>query len=384
MNSEVLSYRPRIDGLRFLAITFVLIEHLGGSLAGHVAGGYYGVDLFFVISGYLITGILLRDSGHSWGQSYRAFVGRRVLRIFPVYYALLAVLFALNYPMARQLIGPLASYTFNYAAADIQAAHHKNELFYLWSLSVEEQFYLFWPIIAISLRRKKPLLLFITAAIVLFGYAQIKFSIVPSLSMYNYSGTLNRMGSLGLGALGATWVSWRPFTKSPFDNSLVEWVVLAVLVSALTVDYSWRYVLMGPCSLFLVLKSANGSFRTAWLDKLLTHRWVIYVGSISYGIYLFHVPLANLISEYAFDHFWHAIPFASFGALSRLQWHSWILKFPLYSGAAIALAGLSFKYFESPILRYKDRWFRYEPARTPSHVEPAAPSPRIEPLTDRA
>jgi len=369
VNSEVLSYRPRIDGLRFVAISLVLIDHLGGYLAGRIQGGYYGVDLFFVISGYLITGILLRDSGHTWGQTYRAFVGRRVLRIFPVYYALLLVLFAVNYGMTRELIAYLATYTFNYPAAEILKAggpradlHHIWTIYYFWSLSVEEQFYLLWPLVAITLRRKKEMLLAITALIVLFSYAQIRFDIVPSLSIYNYSGTLNRMGSLGLGALGAIWVSRRPFTKPPFDSALIEVAVLLVLASALILDYSWRYVVMGPCSLFLVLKAANGSFRLTWLDRFLTQKWILYVGTISYGVYLFHVPVASFLSNYVFDHFWNAIPWASLGPLAKFQWHSWILKFPLYSGAAIALAAISFKYFESPILRNKDRWFRYRPA----------------------
>ena len=367
MNSEVLSYRPRIDGLRFVAISFVLIDHVGGYLAGRIAAAYYGVDLFFVISGYLITGILLRDSGHSWTQTYRAFLGRRVLRIFPVYYALLIVLFVADYGVTRQSIGYLATYTFNYPAAKILESggvnadfRHIGTIFYLWSLSVEEQFYLLWPLIAISLRRRKGVLLAITALIVLFGYAQIMFDIVPSLATYNYTGTLNRMGSLGLGAIGAIWVSWRPFRKPPFDSALLECGVLFALASALIFDYPWRYLVMGPCSLFLVLKSANGSFRTRWLDKFLTQRWVLFVGSISYGVYLFHLPVARLLGDQIFDHFWNAIPWSSLGLLAKLQWNPWLFKFPLYSGAAIGLAAISFKYFESPILRYKDRWFRYQ------------------------
>lgn len=366
MNSSVLSYRPRLDGLRFVAITFVLIEHLGGYLAGHIQGGYYGVDLFFVISGYLITGILLKDTGHSFGQSYRAFVGRRALRIFPAYYLVLLIAVIVSFGPARELFPWLATYTFNYPAAQWNAAHRENSLFYLWSLSVEEQFYLLWPPLVIALRNRKQLLLAITALIVLFGYAQLLFHIVPSLDTYNYTGTLNRMGSLGLGALGAIYVSWRPITKPPFDSAIPEYLAIGLLTACLTLNFRYRYVLMGPCSLFLVLKAAHGSFRVRPLEWLLTHRRVIYIGSISYGIYLFHVPVTVFTSNYVFDHFWNAIPFDSFGRFEKLRWHSWILKFPVYSGLSIACAAASYRWFESPILAYKDKWFSYRPSRSSS------------------
>lgn len=360
MKGGPLTYRPRIDGLRFIAISLVLVHHLGGSLAGSMQGGYYGVDLFFVISGYLITGILVRDKGHNFGESYRAFVGRRALRIFPAYYALIIILLIINFGPTRELFPWLATYTFNYPSALIERAHEPNEIFYLWSLSVEEQFYLLWPPLVILLRNRKPALFAATAIIVLIGYSQISHNIFPALTPYNYTGTINRMGSLGLGAMGAIWVSWRPLSSRIFRNLAIEVAVVALTLTTLFVSFPYRYVLMGPCSLFLVLKAGNFDFQIKPLESVLTSRSAVFIGAISYGIYLYHVPVGVLLNEHMFDYFWLAIPFDSFpGKLEKLRWHSWIIKFPVYSGFTILLAWASFRWFESPILKLKDRWFPY-------------------------
>ena len=75
----------QVDGLRFIAVVFVLIEHFASIIGKYISAGYYGVDLFFVISGFLITGILLNSKG-TFGSVYKKFIGRRTLRIFPLYY----------------------------------------------------------------------------------------------------------------------------------------------------------------------------------------------------------------------------------------------------------------------------------------------------------
>jgi peptidoglycan/LPS O-acetylase OafA/YrhL len=107
------------------------------------------------------------------------------------------------------------------------------------------------------------------------------------------------------------------------------------------------------------MKASFFEFRIGAIDRLLLNSAVVYVGSISYGIYLFHVPLGMWLTEYVFDPVWLAIPWDNLGEFSRLRWHSWIFKFPLYTAATIALAALSYRFIESPILTFKDRWFRY-------------------------
>jgi peptidoglycan/LPS O-acetylase OafA/YrhL len=134
-------YFDKIDGLRFVAIAFVLIEHFANDIGHRLSAGYYGVDLFFVISGFLITNILLKSKG-SFKQAYTKFLGRRTLRIFPIYYLTIGVLLLLSYDTYKHDALYLLTYTFNYAWVylDIES----NSLSHFWSLAVEEQFYLFW------------------------------------------------------------------------------------------------------------------------------------------------------------------------------------------------------------------------------------------------
>jgi hypothetical protein len=193
--------------------------------------------------------------------------------------------------------------------------------------------------------------------VVVLGYAQLLWNIVPSMSRFNYTGLLNRMGSLGLGAFGAVYIAWmRPYTAF-FLNRWVEIACIVLLVYAVGWDSPFRSVLMGIGSLFMVIKAANYRFQTRWLDGLLTRPEVVYVGMISYGIYLFHAPVCDALTQYLFDPVWNAIPFGDLGVFEKLRWHSWLVKFPLYTVLSIGLAGASHRWFETPILRLKDRWF---------------------------
>src|SRR6476660_648124 len=105
----------KIDGLRCVAVSFVLIEHYMFYLGKHFSAGYYGVDLFFVISGLLITNILLQPDGRSFLQNYTRFLSRRSLRIFPLYFLVVFLLWLLNFSEVRVYILYILTYTFNYA-----------------------------------------------------------------------------------------------------------------------------------------------------------------------------------------------------------------------------------------------------------------------------
>ena len=146
-------YRPDIDGLRALAVSLILLFHIDYS---SLQGGYIGVDFFFVISGFLITSILLKTKG-SFKTMYINFLARRSLRIFPLYYFAILIFVIIGHPVVLENIGYLLTYTFNYRYPLITQA---NPLGHFWSLSVEEQYYLFWPIIVLALRHHIKILVF--------------------------------------------------------------------------------------------------------------------------------------------------------------------------------------------------------------------------------
>ncbi len=361
-------YFVHLDGLRCLAISLVMIEHFGGPLAQYFSAGYYGVDLFFVLSGFLITSILLKSQG-DFGAAYKTFMGRRTLRIFPVYYLALAVLFVCNFASTRDDILWLGSYTWNYACAMREG---ENWLFYLWSLSVEEQFYLFWPFVVLTLRGKPQMLLVLTVSLVCISYSQLVYNIFPALTAYNYTGLINRMGSLGLGALGAIGFigGWIP--RRLLMNRMIELLTWALLVWALVSQTNYRLPVMGICSLILVLKGVNGDYTIPMVPAALAHPATVFVGRISYGIYVYHWPLGLALNEYVFDPLWLSIDFSALGPLAKLRWHSWLIKLPLYYAAVVAVAYLSYRYFESPLLGLKDRWFPGDQRKPAFAVEGAS------------
>ena len=347
------NYYPVLDGLRAVAIGLVLLHHFGGYLAEKTGDtGYYGVDLFFVISGYLITSILFRSSGN-FSVAYKTFLGRRTLRIFPVYYAALGVMYVANVGTTRDNIAYLLTYTWNYA----KGSWHGSEIHYVWSLCVEEQFYLFWPFVVLCLRGRHRLMLASTLFIISVGYAQLMANIFPALAPYNYTGLINRMGSLGIGAFGAIAVCSIRLPRWVSHNLLTEVVVIGILAWTLVTTEKLRFPLMGICSLILVLKATEGRFLIPGLDYLLRHRFTQHVGRVSYGIYVFHIPVAVLLGRYMVEPLWQSIPFDEFGPLNVVRWHSWLIKLPLYSLVTLLLATYSFRWFERPILAKKDVWF---------------------------
>jgi len=224
-------------------------------------------------------------------------------------------------------------------------------------LSVEEQFYLFWPFLVLLLRNRLGPLLVLTLIVVAIGYGQLMANIFPALSPYNYTGLINRMGSLGTGALGAVLIRMGRLPKNLFQHRMIEFIILCLLVWSQITEQKIRFPLMGICSLFLVLKCVHGDFKMLGFTWALEHKAMQYIGRISYGIYVYHVPIGVILGAWIVEPIWMQIPFENLGILSKLRWHSWLLKLPFYSGAAVLLASISFRWFEKPILAKKDVWF---------------------------
>lgn len=204
---------------------------------------------------------------------------------------------------------------------------------------MEEQFYIFWPFLIIFIRSRKAvlytILLVMTASLVYF-------------TLYtNYVMLQARMFSLCFGGL----LAYAKLYNSGYYSSGISkkaWVLLALAA----VVYIFQHNIgISIFSLLLVYLASNNAF-TGIMKKMLEHPAVLYIGKVSYGIYLYHKPLAILITIYLFDPLWKSLDFSFF---PPLEFNSWIVKFPLFYGAAIGVAYLSYRFIEAPLLKLKKR-----------------------------
>jgi peptidoglycan/LPS O-acetylase OafA/YrhL len=358
-------YYKKIDGLRCIAITCVLVTHFlyPVELLFHLA--YYGVDLFFCISGFLITGILLQHSNSKATALYN-FFGRRVLRIFPVYYLTISILYLLHFESVYTYPFYFFSYTYNYAEAIYRIP--VNACTHIWSLCVEEQFYIIWPIVVIGLavvfnyfKIAHYYLKTVFLTICLFAAAAILqryFFIFSSQQPFNIHGLITNMFALCIGSLGALLHKKIDLSANKFlGNIYFEYIVISCLIFVLYTNSDIKYLICPFISLFFVLKAANELFSKA-IGSFLCHSKVVWIGTISYGLYVYHWPANFYFRTYIFDPIWSSIPFENFGKLSILQWHSWIFKFPCSLFISFFVAALSYKYLEKPLLKYKDIFFK--------------------------
>jgi peptidoglycan/LPS O-acetylase OafA/YrhL len=356
-----------LDGLRAIAVVLVLFTHFGPeSRAGLFlwkleSVGWIGVDLFFVLSGFLITGILL--DGREGQFYYRRFYIRRSLRILPLYYC---VLLASLFMQIEQHVGSTAHnlyeaswyfvYLGNVHSAFTDHMPGAPMLGPLWSLQIEEQFYLIFPFLVRNLR---PQLL----ALLLFCVVCLSVSLRWGLYLWNphwllvqYVSSPCRLDGLALGglvALGVRVGSWR------FRPVYIVLVVVS-LCGALSgwlawSGYDWStgrnrtfgysIVALAFTSVLLWVLYFRGGWQTGWLRM----RPLRYLGKISYGLYLLQVPAYLLVAN-TLSHFgkhlvagwsWHTVTWGGFVAVGVV---------------AVSLASLSWYALERPWLRAKDRF----------------------------
>lgn len=347
----------QIDGLRFIAVFFVLIEHFASAIGKYISAGYFGVDLFFVISGFLITNILLNNN-ENFIVAYKKFLGRRTLRIFPVYYLTVFILLILNQTQIKQYLVNYLTYSFNYAWVYYNIPN--SGVSHFWSLCVEEQFYLFWPFIVLLMRNNLKAIKYVILTLIFISFAQMSLNIFPLIQKYNQVGLFPRAGSLAMGAFGVILIKENKLPFKILNDIKAEIFMLLLLIINLIIDYKIKYPLLAICSLFFILKAYSNSFKISSLNSFLSNKFIIYIGTISYGIYVFHFPIDEYFTKYIFNpYFWLKINFNYFGKFKIIEYHPWLIKFPLYSFLSIVLAHYSYKYFEKPILKLKDKMFKY-------------------------
>ncbi len=359
---------PQLDSLRFFAVMGVLVSHYWIPqglpwLMADMDWGWIGVHLFFVLSGFLITGILLdcrqmaEDSSRPRIYFVSQFYIRRFLRIFPIYYLVIGVAILWNFPQARELWGWLVSYTSNIY---ITIYNSWIGLFsHFWSLAVEEQFYLFWPWVILFFPRKWTpilmcLMILLAPAYRLYAYEMHRFDISP-FNFKSATFTLANFDSLGMGALLAL-VQRSKIHRETIQRYLSRIILplgLLVYITSLVL-YHYRFkpsvfFSLNDFSLSLIftwLVAATATGFSGSLGYLLELSPLKYLGKISYGIYVYHYFIPFLIAP-VFRSFIFPVETPSF------------LNFVLSSALTVAVASLSWYVFELPINHLK-RYFSYK------------------------
>lgn len=307
---------PELDGIRGLAILGVIFHHVGSVertpyeriLSETIGLGWCGVDLFFVLSGFLITGILI-DTKSTPG-ALRNFFARRVIRIVPLYYLSLLIFFHV-----LPAVGHLASKFSNFVPYEeawywlylvnwsptTGMAHAA--LSHLWSLSIEEQFYIIWPFVVFSQTRRS--MLWICGGIIVASFclrATLGQFLAPQVI---YRNTLFRADALAFGALCALLVrnarhmDWIQKVKPIALASCLTGLVVSVAVARTTDAYAapmnvFGFTCLGALFAYLVLWAAAESRETRF-RSLIRSRVLRSIGKYSYAMYIFHVPITLLL-----------------------------------------------------------------------------------------
>jgi peptidoglycan/LPS O-acetylase OafA/YrhL len=372
VDAAPLGYEPALDGVRALAVLSVMLFHFVG--AEHFAGGLIGVDVFFVLSGFLITNLLLDERRRTGGVSLRGFYHRRVLRLFPAMYTLLglvavaAVFISAEYPEVWAELAAAALYSyqiflgfFGFAADDSPRV-----LFHLWSLSVEEWFYFFWPFLLLAgLRTVRRQRLLVVAAAAWAGFwvavrlsgelVGVNWSADDAFAgtdvsyagevLYRFSAM--RFDQLLVGCLLALVVRRCALAASATDAPRRRWLdaaaALGVLLLVAELLLAGRVAAFDPFgSVGFNLALAGIPFALLWVHlhpEVGPARWLslplaVWIGKRAYGLYLWHEVLNVLVPN----------P----GGKAALAVRAAVLVV-----ASMGVAELSWRFIESPFLRRK-------------------------------
>ena len=376
-------YLPELDVLRFFAFFAVFVSHMAlyafysnSALGALGSGGAFGVDLFFTLSGYLLTSLLLREREKTGDIDVRAFYVRRGLRIWPLYYFFLVLCFLLTlipesffaapfYPGDLFVPIPLKSYffmaifLFNFNIAGSMLTNPSAFMTQLWSISVEEQFYLFWPWIARFVPRRR----IVVVPLVMIAISCIARATLPlDPDRHVWTNTLTRLDPIAVGILIALLPRFNPRPAIRLSLVLVgfaSWEFasyycgLIEQLSIAKISMGYPAVALGSGAFLLATLGAK-SFRSGSAPV----RGLVYLGKISYGLYVYSQIAIYLAKLLLFQ--------GKLGEMvspgrppSSAVLIFWILAFCFN----VTFAAASYRWLEAPFLRLKERF-----ARVPSRA----------------
>ncbi len=359
------TYIPQLNVIRAFAVILVIIHHWipEKSFIHKFPNGPMGVNLFFVLSGFLITGILLQskkiyEEGRLKGKDvFLSFYIRRTLRIFPIYYLFLLILWGLNDDNVRKDAAYYFSYTSNYLF--YQKEVFPGRVAHLWSLGVEEQFYLLWPWLIVFIRRKY-LSWFILAVIVVGISTSYLITNKDNWVMILTPACLD---AFAIGGFLSFLIAYRQDLLLRFNKIFP--LTFLFSVGLLFTDLFDLHIL--PARTIHSILAIHFIFYCLFRNNIkavnfiLNSKWLIRIGKISYGIYLYHLVIPELW-DYVYDHLKnYGINFLFTDSLNG-NWRSvWIFIQQL--GLLLLVAALSWQFIEKPINGLKKYFY---PAHTTS------------------
>jgi len=354
-------HRIQLDGIRALAVIGVMIQHFDPGTIRWIKLGALGVRVFFVLSGFLITGILLQarqsaeiDARSKW-RVLGNFYGRRFLRIFPIYYLVILLTWLAGIGAMRESVGWNLSYLSN--VFFYHRATGSYSVTHLWSLAVEEQFYLFWPLVILFLPRK-----WLGGAIVsAICIAPIFRAVIVLIGGNDWQASVLTPACLDMLGMGGLVAYLNFIGRYKLKRRLLNVGLVVGLVSYFAIVVADRYTTGAETAVVFGLAIALWS---AWLidgaysgfggviGRILSFKPAVYLGTISYGVYLMHNFIPVLVNHVSGHSTAHEIPFP--------------LRPVIMFSVTVLLASLSWYGFERPINGLK-RFFPYHPA--PSAAE---------------
>lgn len=367
-------YMPGLDGLRAIAVLGIIIYHLNKQW---LTGGFLGVDTFFVISGYLITSLLLKEYDDTGIIKLKSFWIRRLKRLLPAVIVLLMVvgtatllLKSDNIIRVKHDIIAAIFYVSNwwYIAKDVNYFEQFSfmPLKHLWSLAIEEQFYIFFPVILVTLlltikKRYKIGFIFGGVSIISLGLMMFIYSINGDHSRV-YFGTDTRLQTLLLGVILA--FLWPPFKLKNDPPKVVKYVidsigslsfiVLILLFFIINDETNWIYdggfYLISILTLFIIASVVHPS---TWIAKIFSNPVLVFIGKRSYSLYLWHFAVISFVHSYYVD--------------GQIPVYVYFIDISL----TIIFAELSYRFIETPFRKEGIKALNWRPSYIPQFIRMA-------------
>jgi peptidoglycan/LPS O-acetylase OafA/YrhL len=354
--SKARFYRPELDVLRFVAFLTVYLAHTIPVDPGSPRWVYalsnatgFGVQVFFALSAYLITELLTREKRTTGQLNAKAFYARRILRIWPLYFFALGAGFLFSQLHPTRAISVHALFAFLFLVGNWYTIRHGYLAFALgplWTISVEEQFYLVWPMLVRYLTRRT------FAVVCCAGWAGSQILLLRLCArhaMFDPIIWVNSLFELQVFALGAGVSLFLNGSAPKIRGSLRGLMIASAFFLLFASDFVFNSDtpggLVSVAHIYpeiLLVDMAVTLMLVGFLNWAVFNGWrsIRYLGKISYGLYVYHLPCVAVVTKIVFHFLKHGSPLAVFA-----------LGLPF----TVGIAAISYRYFESPFLRMKER-----------------------------